>query len=84
MTLDLKAGRCGDVEDTHDADPMNMLVRAGYLAGLAYHSALGPDDCEMLRRASRSLIVAAEAIAAKEQLNELDALTQAILRLERP
>ncbi len=51
-------------EDTQDDDTGNMLVRAGYLEGLASRDDrnLDAQDREMLRRASRSLILAARAI----------------------
>lgn len=45
------------LQDTGDGDPGNMLVRAGYLQGLAMK--LDGEDREMLRRASRSLQYAA-------------------------
>jgi len=44
-------------QDTEDADPRNMYVRAGYLQSLA--TRLEGDDREMLQRASRSLLIAA-------------------------
>ncbi len=44
-------------EDTEDDDPSNILVRAGYLRGLA--TRLEGEDLEMVLRASRSLVCAA-------------------------
>lgn len=50
-------------EDTKDDDPDNMLVRAGYLRGLATkHEG---EDKEMLLRASRSLMYASRNLQAK-------------------
>ncbi len=51
-------------EDTHDEDPANMLLRAGFLRGLAARLQSTEDedhsfDCIMLKRASRSLTLAA-------------------------
>lgn len=47
--------------DTHDDDPSNMMIRAGYLFALSLKSAPGTDDRKMLQRASRSLVLAARA-----------------------
>lgn len=46
--------------NTQDDDPANMLVRAGYLQGLA--TRLEGNDREMTLRASRSLIHAARLL----------------------
>lgn len=46
-----------------DRDPDNVLLRAGYLEGLAMRGdGLKADDREMLRRASRSLRAYAEVL----------------------
>lgn len=50
--------RPNEATNTEDDDPTNMLVRAGYLAGLALR--LEGEDCEMVKRAARSLMVAAQ------------------------
>lgn len=49
-------------QDTHDADPANMLIRAGYLHGLAIRLGLAGEDLEMMLRASRSLLCGASAL----------------------
>lgn len=49
--------------DTEDWDPGNMLVRAGYLAGVAMK--LEGTDREMLLRASRSLQYAAARLGPR-------------------
>ncbi len=51
-------------EDTHDGDPSNMRLRAGYLAGMAMN--LEGHDRRMLRRAARSLALAANAVIPTE------------------
>ena len=51
-------------KDTEDDDPDNMLLRAGYLLGLAMkHQG---EDRDMLQKAARSLIRAAEALIDRE------------------
>jgi len=51
------------IEDTEDADPRNMYVRAGYLYGLA--SRLDGEDRVMVQRAARSLCAMAEHLDAQ-------------------
>lgn len=64
------------LDDTQDADPSNMYLRAGYLSGLAESTRpLTEHDRDMLRRAGRSLLLAAReaSSAAKEPSGPLPA-----------
>lgn len=51
--------------DTEDDAPSNMLVRAGYLFGLA--TRLPEEDREMVRKAARSLVYASKALREKDR-----------------
>jgi len=55
-------------QDTEDEDPANMMLRAGYLAGMSMKCERGTEDRRMLQRASRSLFLAAKnlLLAAKK------------------
>lgn len=66
--------------DTEDGNPANMTVRAGYLRGLAARRdrTLAEEDRDMLLRASRSLLHAAE-----QRLAPPDLLAKAIDYLNR-
>lgn len=46
----------------HDRDPSNLMMRSGYLRGMALKLPQGHEDRKFLLRASRSLLAYANAL----------------------